>query len=199
VCALKPIRLYRQGNQEAAFTSISKSALRRVPRLVLPTALITCIIWLLAQLGAFIVANRTDSWWIGWTSPTMIPYLGASVKNLMYNIITTWTKATNKYDGNQWTLFPLLKGSMEVYVFLMAMAYVQPRYRMMASLGMWVYFYIGGDCKFFSPEKKVQPDVRSSFFDADKKSRQKQPPSGCSSSGASSWPICRTTRRRTDS
>ena len=69
VCALKPIRLCLQGNQEAAFTSIGKSALRRVPRLVLPAALATTIIWFLTQFGVFLVAKRCDSWWAGATSP----------------------------------------------------------------------------------------------------------------------------------
>ncbi len=151
VCALKPIKLCRQGNQEAAFSAICKSALRRVPRLIMPTTIATAMIWFLAQFGAFIVGNRTDSWWIRYTSPNAVPYLGNAIMSLVHNIITTWTKGANIYDGNQWTMWPLLRGSMHVYAFMFAMAYVQPRYRMMASLGWWVYYYVGNDCTFYNP------------------------------------------------
>ncbi len=142
VCALKPIKLYRQGNQEAAFAAISKSAIRRVPRLILPTTLATLGIWFLTQFGAFTVANRTDSWWIDYTSPSAVPYLGNAIKSLLYNPHHHLDKGANIYDGNQWTMWPLLRGSMHVYAFMFATAYVQPRYRMMASLGWWVYYYV---------------------------------------------------------
>jgi hypothetical protein len=147
VCALKPIRLCLQGNQEAAFASIGKSALRRVPRLVLPAALATTIIWFLTQFGVFLVAKRCDSWWAGATSPNATPYLGESIKSLISNIVTTWTRGENAYDGNQWTLLPLLKGSIWVYVYMVATAFVQQKYRMLASLGMWMYFFVGSDCE----------------------------------------------------
>lgn len=150
VCALKPIKLYRQGNQENAFMSISKSALRRVPRLVIPTALATCIIWVMAQLGLFLVAKRSDCWWCGATAPDQVPHLGDALYSLFYNIITTWTNGRNSYDGNQWTLLPLLKGSFWVYTFIIGTAFLQARYRMMAALSMFVYFWIASDCKFSS-------------------------------------------------
>jgi hypothetical protein len=147
VCALKPIRLCLQGNQEAALASVGRSALRRVPRLVLPAALATTGVWLLAQLGVFGVAKRCDSWWAGATSPDATPHLGEAVKSLIDNVVSTWTQGKNEYDGNQWTLLPLLKGSMWVYVFMVATAFTQQKYRMLASFGMWLYFFIGSDCQ----------------------------------------------------
>lgn len=149
VCALKPIKLSRQGNQEAAFVSISKSALRRVPRLVIPTAFATCLIWVMAQFGFFLVAKRSDSWWSGATAPDQVPHLGDALKSLFYNIITTWTHGRNAYDGNQWTLLPLLKGSFWVYIFIFGTAYLQPFYRMICSLGMFAFFWIAGDGESF--------------------------------------------------
>lgn len=147
VCALKPIKLYRQDQQAAAFASMSKSALRRLPRLIIPTAFATCIIWVMAQFGLFLVAKRSDSWWSGATAPDQVPYLGDALKALVYNCITTWTHGHNSYDGNQWTLLPLLKGSLWVYVFMLATAYMQPKYRMMASMAVFSYFYMASDCK----------------------------------------------------
>ncbi|KAL1850741.1 hypothetical protein Daus18300_012819 [Diaporthe australafricana] len=148
VCALKPIKLCRQGNQEGAFVSISKSALRRIPRLVLPAAASTAVSWMLAEMGLYAVAKHQDSWWIDVQSPNRIPYLGEALGRLLYCIVTTWTRSANDYDNNQWTLLPLLKGSMWVYSFMVATAFVKPRYRTMASFGLWVYFYCASDSAF---------------------------------------------------
>ncbi|POS78795.1 hypothetical protein DHEL01_v202814 [Diaporthe helianthi] len=148
VCALKPIRLCQQGNQEAAFVSISKSALRRIPRLVLPAAAATTVSCLAAEFGLFAVAKHQDSWWVDVQSPKRIAYLGEALVNLVYWIVSTWTRGLNDYDNNQWTLLPLLRGSIWVYAFMVATAYVKPRYRIMASFGFWVYFYCGSDSAF---------------------------------------------------
>ncbi|CAJ2509207.1 Uu.00g142330.m01.CDS01 [Anthostomella pinea] len=148
VCALKPIKLYRQNNQDAAFTSIAKSALRRVPRLVIPCAFATFISWIMAELGMFLIGKRSDCWWCGMTAPDQVPNIFVAFKSLIFNIINTWTKGANAYDGNQWTLLPLLRGSMQVYTFIIATSYIQPRYRMIASMMMYFYFYIGGDSAF---------------------------------------------------
>ena len=148
VCALKPIRQCRAGNQDAAFSGIAKSAFRRFPRLLLPTTIATTLIWLFCQFGVFEVGNRIDSWWVNYTAPNMTPYFGEAVKSLIYHLVTTWTRSWNIYDNNQWTLLPLLKGSMLIYIMLFATAYVKPRYRMMVELGLFVYYYISNDCKF---------------------------------------------------
>ncbi|KAI1497273.1 acyltransferase family-domain-containing protein [Biscogniauxia marginata] len=148
VCALKPIKLYRQNNQEAAFNSIAKSALRRVPRLVIPCGLATVIIWVMAQLGMFLVGKQSDCWWCDMTAPDRMPNIVEAFKSLVFNIVNTWTHGANAYDGNQWTLLPLLRGSMQVYTFIVATSYIQPRYRMIASMVMFFYFYIAGDAAF---------------------------------------------------
>jgi hypothetical protein len=148
VCALKPIKQCRQGNQDAAFNSMSRSALRRVPRLVLPAAIATCFIWVMCQFGLFIVAKRCDSWWAGATAPDRVSHLGGALRTLVYNIITTWTRGHNAYDGNQWTMFPLLKGSFMVYIFILATSYMQPRFRMLGSMAMFFFFWGSADCRF---------------------------------------------------
>ncbi|KAI3334571.1 acyltransferase family-domain-containing protein [Ustulina deusta] len=148
VCALKPIKLYRQNNQDSAFNAVAKSALSRVPRLIIPCSLATVIIWVMAQLGMFLVGKSSDCWWCGKTAPDRMHNIFSSINHLIFNIINTWTHGANAYDGNQWTLLPLLKGSMQVYTFIVATAYLQPRYRMIASLIVYFYFYIGGDAAF---------------------------------------------------
>lgn len=147
VCALKPIRLGRRGQQAAAFTSMGKSALRRVPRLILPAAFATTLAWAACELGANYVAAHCDSWWIRETSPKPMPNLWLAVRSLFNNIIGTWVQGLNGYDANQWTLLPLLLGSMWVYVFMLATSYVRPRYRMMMAMALWLYFILANDRK----------------------------------------------------
>lgn len=149
---MKPIRQFRAGNQEAAFTGISKSAFRRIPRLVLPTTIATVIIWLICQFGIFEVANYTEGWWLEYTAPDMSLWRDA-FRELSLNIITTWAAGWNRFDVNQWTLLPLLKGAFLVYIMLIATACTKPRYRMMIEMSLFVYFYISNDrrCSFPSP------------------------------------------------
>lgn len=147
VCALKPIKLFKDGNHEAALNSVSKSALRRFPRLFLPAAAATVASFSMCQMGLYTIAKAQDSWWVDANSPIRTPQVGQAIARLFYNILTTWTRMENNYDQNQWTLLPLLKGSIWVYTFIVATAYVKPRYRMLASFGLWVYFWCCSDCK----------------------------------------------------
>jgi Acyltransferase family len=148
VCSLKPIRQARNGDFEGALNSVARSAFRRIPRLVLPTTLITIITWFLCQLGAFQIAKETNSAWMSYTAPTVTPFFGDALRSLIYQVIETWTWGRNIYDPNQWTLQPLLKGSMLVYITIFATVYMQPKYRMMISMAQWVYYYISNDCRF---------------------------------------------------
>lgn len=150
VCALKPIKLYKAGNHEAALISISKSALRRFPRLFLPAAAATFVSFAMCEMGLYTIAKSQDSWWVDLNSPVRTPWVGQAVERLVYNIVTTWTRMENIYDQNQWTLLPLLKGSIWVYAFIVATAFVKPRYRMLASFGLWVYFWFCSDCESLS-------------------------------------------------
>jgi peptidoglycan/LPS O-acetylase OafA/YrhL len=151
VCALKPIRQIARGQHEAAALGIAKSAFRRVPRLVLPVTIATVGIYVLCQLGAFRVAKVTDSPWLSYSSPEYKEHFVESVRYLLFNIIETWVYCRNAFDPNHWNLQPLLKGSMLVYISLLASMYARPKYRMMMSLGQWVYYWIANDCKFSPP------------------------------------------------
>jgi peptidoglycan/LPS O-acetylase OafA/YrhL len=148
----KPIKLARAGNPEAALTNISQSAFRRTPRLVIPATIATGISWLLCQLGAYAVAHRSDSWWISNASPYQALSFTESTYGFVHNVIGTWTTGHNAYDDHQWTLLPLLKGSMMVYMTLYITIYMRPAQRMTVSAGLYVYYYICGDGKFpFAP------------------------------------------------
>ncbi|KAG9241043.1 acyltransferas-like protein [Calycina marina] len=145
VCALKPIRQFRAGQMDAAFSGIAKSAFRRTPRLFLPTTIITVASWFICQFGVYQIANRSEGWWINHSSPNMTPWIGRAIYELLNAIVTTWSALWNPYDINHWTLQPLLKGAFWVYTFLIGTAYMKPRYRMTASLILVAYFYVSKD------------------------------------------------------
>jgi Acyltransferase family len=147
VCALKPLRQIRAGDRNAMCNGVAKSAFRRVPRLILPTTIATFITWFFCQFGVFQVAEKADSWWLNFSAPRMTPYVGRAIYSLLLEIITTWTKGANMYDHHTWTMLPLLKASMLIFIFLVATSYCQTRYRMMLELGLFVYFYVSNDCK----------------------------------------------------
>ena len=148
VCALKPIKLCMQGNQEQALSAIGKSALRRVPRLVLPTSILLVILWVLINMGAFEVARHCDSYWAKLTSPPRVPMsFTDALRDLIYNLTITWTLGWNRFESNQWTMLPLLKASMLVYTFILATAHIRQRYRMILALALMLYFYCSGDGK----------------------------------------------------
>lgn len=157
VCALKPIRQIRAGNPEQCLSTISRSAFRRVPRLVLPTAIVSALIWLMVQCGGFLVSKRWDSRYILDTTRDRAPNLGAAILALFHGVIDTWTEGgqpyytAGMYDNHQWTLFPLLKGAMLVYMMMVSTAYLKSRHRMVIEAGLFVYYYITKDGRSLAP------------------------------------------------
>ncbi|PYH42732.1 acyltransferase family protein [Aspergillus saccharolyticus JOP 1030-1] len=141
VCALKPLKLSRAGNHLSAFSTVAKSAFRRPPRLILPATIALFISWVMAQFGAFVVANRSDCWWCRYAAPDLEDSFFKEVIRLGANFLSTWTTGYMAYDDHQWALLPLLKASMLVYVLLCATMYVQFRYRIAIYIGMMLYFH----------------------------------------------------------
>jgi peptidoglycan/LPS O-acetylase OafA/YrhL len=139
VCALKPIKLYRAGNQESAFVSISKSAIRRFPRLMLPAAAATVVAWVLAELGLYTVLKHSDNYWLAGLAHDRVGTAGGALYELGWQICKTWVQRENNYDNNQWTMLELLQESYKIYIFLIAVAYLKPRWRMASALLMMLY------------------------------------------------------------
>lgn len=141
VCALKPLKLSRGGDIAGAFSTISKSAFRRPPRLIFPATIALLISWVVAQLGGFIVANRSDCWWCRYASPDLEDSLWKEIIRLGGNFLSTWTTGYMAYDDHQWALLPLLLASMLVYILLVATMFMRFRFRVVVYIGMLLYFY----------------------------------------------------------
>lgn len=145
VCALKPLRLIRARNTQAAFSTIAKSAFRRVPRFVLPATIAMIITWALCEYGVFTVAHRIDVPWLRDASPTKSHSFSYAVDQLVWNFRSVWTTGQMDYDDHQWALLPLLKGSMMVYMTISIATLVRYRYRIMIYALLYCYFY--QDCR----------------------------------------------------
>ncbi|MCJ1431065.1 hypothetical protein MMC27_000415 [Xylographa pallens] len=145
VNALKPIKQTRAGHIDYALTGVAKSAFRRTGRFMIPAILATTLSWLVCQFGGYGLAHNVESAWIRDTSPLPSSSFAGAFYDLFNNLITTWTNGGNEYDRIQWTLCYLLRGSMLVYLTVVATAYVQPKYRMLIYGVLYIYYWKMGD------------------------------------------------------
>lgn len=145
VVALKPTKNFRAGNQTSSFNSISRSALRRVPRLVLPVLLILTLSCLATQLGAFETANHCDGAGLPETSPDRQDNWLVAAYVLLQDMVRVWSHGESHYGAELWTMMPIMKGAFWVYVYLLATAYVQTKYRMMIAMALTLFRLTAND------------------------------------------------------
>jgi hypothetical protein len=120
----------RTEQRDIALSGLATSALRRSLRLVLPCTVITILTWIMAQFGAFQVGKAVNSHWLSSTSPSASATVWQSIKDLSWAFWCTWVGAANYYDMNQWSMMWFLKGSMALYLILVAVSKVTPGARM---------------------------------------------------------------------
>ena len=147
VNAMKPIKQARNGNGNQALSGLAFSAFRRTGRLVLPATIATVISWMFCQLGLFEIGRTCEAGWIRDTSPKPGPGVRGSLRLLFENLFTTWTTGSNAYDKNQWTFPFLLKGSMLVFITLLATVRIHSNYRVLVFLGLYAFSWASGDRK----------------------------------------------------
>lgn len=145
VNSLSFLKQVRAANQYAALPGLAKSSLRRIGRMVLPAGAATLVSWILCHLGAYRLAKRGEVAWFRDISPTPKSSLTAAVWDLLYNLWTTWAKASNEYDKVQWNLFFLLKASLIVYTILLMTTFVTPRGRKVCLILYYFYGWMGND------------------------------------------------------
>ncbi|KAI9748487.1 MAG: hypothetical protein M4579_007209 [Chaenotheca gracillima] len=144
VNSMGPIKRARAGNTDAALNGLSRSALSRTGRLVLPASLSTFISWLFCHTGVYTLAKRADAPWIRQGAPPAHPTVYGATYDLIWSEIRTWAYGENEYDGTQWTLILFLEGSMIVYTTLLATVHVKPAYRKGILIGLYIYSWISG-------------------------------------------------------
>lgn len=147
VNSLKAIKLSRTGRPQDALSSIATSAFRRTGRLVFPAAAVTVVAWFLCQLGVFSMAQKADAYWLYATTPAPSASWGEGLVDLTRELLSTWVEAENKYDQPQWALLHLFRGSMYIYMVLLATANTTPSFRLAAEVLLYIWSWISNDCK----------------------------------------------------
>lgn len=147
VCALKPVKLFNQGNQQAAYAGMSRSAIRRIPRLVLPVTFIILFSCIATQLGAFLVAKHCDGYGLIVTSPEQRDLFGA-IGALLRDLVNVWARGRSEYGSELWTMMPIMKGAFWIYVYLLATSHVQQKYRMGIALLLTMIRWAANDPYF---------------------------------------------------
>ncbi|KAJ5590693.1 hypothetical protein N7450_004665 [Penicillium hetheringtonii] len=145
VNSLKPLQLARSGAISEALGSLSTGAFRRSGRLVFPAALVTFLTWLICQFGVFQLARRVDAFWLRSTAPKPSTSLVGAVEDLVRQLVGTWLYGENAYDQPQWALLPLLRGSLYVFMTLLALINTSPRFRFCAEILLYIWSWATRD------------------------------------------------------
>lgn len=143
VSSQKYINMARR-DPEAALRSLSRTALGRPVRLILPSLVATTFSWLLLELGAFSMARNISAEWIRNGSGVADPCLTHAIKRLLIAFVKTWTEGWDEFDGIQWPMVLLLESSMTVYLTMLATMYAKPRTRQVLFVAVYLYGWAGG-------------------------------------------------------
>jgi peptidoglycan/LPS O-acetylase OafA/YrhL len=139
VNALKPLQLARRGATSDALSALSTGAFRRKGRLVFPAALVTFLAWLLCQFRVFQLGRQVDAYWLRATSPKPSSSLITAVADLVKEVVGTWLYGENAYDQPQWALLHLFRGSLYVFMTLLALVNTTPQFRICAQMVLYAY------------------------------------------------------------
>jgi hypothetical protein len=143
VNSIGPLSKASAGDYESALRGIAKSALARIGKLVLPVALATTISWLLANMGAYQMAEQVDSLWIRQGHHPPAASWCDAWSSLLKAQVGTWTGVWNEnYDGTQWTLILFLEGSMMVYLTTFSTILVTSRTRRFILGAIYIYGWL---------------------------------------------------------
>lgn len=121
VNALKPLKLAQANQHDEALTNLANASLKRVFRLVLPATLTTVVAWILCQLHLMERARYSNAWWLYIGTPAPSSSFLWAVRDLFTAIRYTWLyhNGDNIYSQPQWTMMPLLHGSLVLLLTLL--------------------------------------------------------------------------------
>lgn len=146
VNSLKAVRQIRDGLPSEAMQTLALSAFRRTGRLVFPAAAVTVIVWFVTQFGVFNFALNADSFWLRTTGSWPSDTWGIAIDDLIRQLASTWLYGSNAYDQPQWALLSLFKGSLYVYIVLLATVHTSPHFRLFAEAALYIYSTLTNDC-----------------------------------------------------
>ncbi|EEP77338.1 predicted protein [Uncinocarpus reesii 1704] len=149
VNAMNPIKHFNNGNLGVALPSLARAAFTRFGRLILPTNAAALVAWVVCQFGGFNLARIVESDWIRSVSKAPGPTPWEAIKALMHNMVFFWHDGSGTYDPTHWAVLYFLRGSMKVYLTLLATSLVKTRWRvaiiiLLHSFSWWTKDYITG-------------------------------------------------------
>jgi peptidoglycan/LPS O-acetylase OafA/YrhL len=87
VCAMKPLKLARQGKADDCRKAVASSALRRVLRICVPSMAVTAISWFLDRIGAFSLSRSLPGWcWLNLFTPESFGFF-ESIRHLWFSFV----------------------------------------------------------------------------------------------------------------
>lgn len=130
-------------------SKLSKNTITRAARLVVPTSAAITLAWIVCQLKGYRVASQVDAPWIRAVSVPPGPTLTSAISGLLRNLTLFWHGGTIDYDKTYWTIPFFLKGSMLVYLTLVATVFTRPRGTKLVLLFLYFFAWSGGSGKPF--------------------------------------------------
>jgi peptidoglycan/LPS O-acetylase OafA/YrhL len=147
VGALKPLGAMNHGNGLGALNIISKAALRRPLRLMIPAGIITVISCVMAQFDLFHYGRRATLWVVQ-GSPSPQPGLKSMFQLLWNSLWSSWFDASNYYEMNQWVMKWFLEGSWKLYAALLPLCMMDKTWRrVVLGIQFW-WAWKTHECKF---------------------------------------------------
>jgi len=145
VNSLSTIKKTRLNNDpELSLIALSKSTFTRAGKLVIPTNAAICFSWLVCQLNLYRVASLIDSSWIRDKAYPPGPTFAKSIIRLLRNLTLFWHAGISEYDPTHWTIPFFLKGSMLVYLVLLATRFTKPKATKFILILLYCWAWSGG-------------------------------------------------------
>lgn len=155
-------RHIRAGDTQTALLGLSKSSLRRIGRIIVPSTGATVVSWAICQFGFYRLAQQGDVAWFRNISPDPSSSFHGAVADLIKSCWKTWTDGGNVYDRVQWNLGLLLKASLYTYLVLLMTASLEKRWRRVVVGGWFVYGW-GTNDGMFLPALAPAPTMGASI------------------------------------
>lgn len=142
VAAMKPLQQIKSGDASAALVTLSRSAFRRPPRLVIPATIALFLAWVVAQLHGFETAAQCDSEWLRRSTVRVGPTLSGEIVRLYREWRKEWIwRGDSAYDEHAWALEPLLRGAMMAYIVLAATSKIRISARLSVLSVLWLWYW----------------------------------------------------------
>lgn len=155
---MNPIQKFSTGQVSTALPHLARSTFMRAGRLILPTNLAALVAWTVCQLGGFNLARVVESDWIRGVARAPGPDVWSAIKALLHNMTFFWHDGSGTYDPTHWAIVYFVRGSMRIYLTLLATSLVQTKWRVVIIVLLHAFCWWTSDCTLSSSSILVPID-----------------------------------------